>query len=288
MLVDCVEAVSRTPAVAALHAARRLGIPVHSALRDVKPGMLHALPCRPRPFPSTRWPTRITEHSTSCTTLSRNSRKANGYGSARRNGPQVASAIHPPTKTSTAYRAGIEPTHRVSAAAMAALRPVCSSAIMTGCCGSSALPMEPLTRPPRAACRGNPRPAAHPQLTRRRHRPSWSGPVGPAAGARVNGLSGRSWPMLAALPRASAPSVGGAEASAARDRTDDQCDRPDRAQTGSPRLDQRVPEISLMTAENTSFEPVRQFWHGTRHAVHRFVTLRLVSARPESGRLFAC
>lgn len=34
------------------------------------------------------------------------------------------------------------------------------------------------------------------------------GPVGPAAGAGVNDISGRSRPRLAALPRASAPSVG--------------------------------------------------------------------------------
>src|SRR5450755_1240229 len=46
----------------------------------------------------------------------------------------------------------------------------------------------------------------------------------PGSRRRVNDISGRPWPRLAALPRASAPSVGGAKASAARARTDDQCD----------------------------------------------------------------
>jgi len=36
VLVHCTDAVSRTPAVAALYAARHLGIPVHQALRDVR------------------------------------------------------------------------------------------------------------------------------------------------------------------------------------------------------------------------------------------------------------
>ena len=36
VLVHCTDAVSRTPAVAALYAARNLGIPVHQALRDVR------------------------------------------------------------------------------------------------------------------------------------------------------------------------------------------------------------------------------------------------------------
>ena len=36
VLVHCVEAVSRTPAVAARYAARHLGIPVQQALRDVR------------------------------------------------------------------------------------------------------------------------------------------------------------------------------------------------------------------------------------------------------------
>jgi ADP-ribosyl-[dinitrogen reductase] hydrolase len=35
VLIHCVDAVSRTPAVAALYAARHLGIPVQQALRDV-------------------------------------------------------------------------------------------------------------------------------------------------------------------------------------------------------------------------------------------------------------
>lgn len=36
VLIHCVDAVSRTPAVAALYAARHLGIPVQQALRDVR------------------------------------------------------------------------------------------------------------------------------------------------------------------------------------------------------------------------------------------------------------
>ena len=36
VLVHCTDAASRTPAVAALYAARNLGIPVHQALRDVR------------------------------------------------------------------------------------------------------------------------------------------------------------------------------------------------------------------------------------------------------------
>jgi ADP-ribosyl-[dinitrogen reductase] hydrolase len=36
VLIHCVNAVSRTPTVAALHAARQLGIPVQQALRDVR------------------------------------------------------------------------------------------------------------------------------------------------------------------------------------------------------------------------------------------------------------
>src|SRR5215469_199326 len=99
-------------------------------------------------MPSTRWPTRITEHSTNCTTLFKNNRNENGYGSTRCSGPQVASAIHPPTMTSVTYRAGIEPTPRVTAAAMAALSPTCSSALVTGRCGSTAALPVVLTRPP--------------------------------------------------------------------------------------------------------------------------------------------
>ena len=40
-------------------------------------------------------------------------------------------------------------------------------------------------------------------------------------------------------------------------------DRPDQAQAGRPRPDQRVPENSLTTTENTSSEPFREFCHGT-------------------------
>jgi len=36
VLVHCVDAVSRTPTVAALYSARHLGIPVQQALRDVR------------------------------------------------------------------------------------------------------------------------------------------------------------------------------------------------------------------------------------------------------------
>src|SRR5207245_11349637 len=43
----------------------------------------------------------------------------------------------------------------------------------------------------------------------------------------------------------------------------DQPDRPDQAQANRPGPDQRVPESSLAITENTSSEPVREFWHGT-------------------------
>jgi transposase InsO family protein len=41
------------------------------------------------------------------------------------------------------------------------------------------------------------------------------------------------------------------------------CHRPDQAQTGRPRPDQRVPESSLKGTENTSSELVCEFWRGT-------------------------
>ena len=44
MLVHCADAVSRTPAVAALYAARNLGIPVQQALRDVRAALPDAQP----------------------------------------------------------------------------------------------------------------------------------------------------------------------------------------------------------------------------------------------------
>jgi ADP-ribosyl-[dinitrogen reductase] hydrolase len=44
VLVHCVEAVSRTPAIAALYAARHLGIPVQQALRDVRAVLPDARP----------------------------------------------------------------------------------------------------------------------------------------------------------------------------------------------------------------------------------------------------
>ena len=75
--------------------------------------------------------------------------------------------------------------------------------------------------------------------------------------------------VLAALQPASAPSIPGAKTPAARARPDDRYDRPDQAQTGRPRLDQRVLEGSLTSRENTSSEPVCEFWHGTGQSPRR-------------------
>ena len=72
--------------------------------------------------------------------------------------------------------------------------------------------------------------------------------------------------VRAALQRSSAAPVPGTTTSAARARSAGQCDCPDVAQAGGPRLDQRVPQSSLRIAETTSSETVREFWHGTGHA----------------------
>ena len=55
----------------------------------------------------------------------------------------------------------------------------------------------------------------------------------------------------------------GTTTSAARAWPADRCDRPDHALTGRPWPDQRVPQSSLTSTENTSSETVREFWHGT-------------------------
>ena len=55
--------------------------------------------------------------------------------------------------------------------------------------------------------------------------------------------------VRAALQRASAPPVAGTTTSAARARSAGRCDCPDHAQAGRPRLDQRVPQSSLRSAE---------------------------------------
>jgi predicted protein tyrosine phosphatase len=44
VLVHCADAVTRTPAVAALYAARHLGIPAQQALRDVRAALPDARP----------------------------------------------------------------------------------------------------------------------------------------------------------------------------------------------------------------------------------------------------
>ena len=72
--------------------------------------------------------------------------------------------------------------------------------------------------------------------------------------------------VRAALQRASAAPVAGTTTSAARARPAGRYDRPDQAQAGRPRPDQRVPESSLTSTENTSSEPVCEFWHGTGSA----------------------
>jgi hypothetical protein len=54
--------------------------------------------------------------------------------------------------------------------------------------------------------------------------------------------------------------------SAARARPEDRCDRPDQAQTGRSRLDQRVLEGSVTSPENGSSEPACGFWHGIRNS----------------------
>jgi putative transposase len=66
-----------------------------------------------------------------------------------------------------------------------------------------------------------------------------------------------------ALQRASAAPVARTTTSATRARPGDRYDHPDRAQAGRPRLDQRVPESSLISTENTSSEQSCEFWHGT-------------------------
>ena len=78
----------------------------------------------------------------------------------------------------------------------------------------------------------------------------------PAAGLRR---------VRAALQRSSAPPVAGTTTSAAPARPADRSDRPDQAQTSRPRPDQRVPESSLTSTENTSSETVCELWHGTGH-----------------------
>ena len=85
----------------------------------------------------------------------------------------------------------------------------------------------------------------------------------PPAGSTVNATSGRSWASTPGTTTCIGPINRGSKASAARARPDDRYDRPDQAQTGRPRLDQRVPKGSVTSPENASSEPVCGFWHGT-------------------------
>jgi putative transposase len=70
--------------------------------------------------------------------------------------------------------------------------------------------------------------------------------------------------VRAALQRSPAPPGARTKTTAARVPPADQPDRPDQAQANRPGPDQRVPESSLAITENTSSEPTREFWHGTR------------------------
>src|SRR5206468_11660915 len=67
----------------------------------------------------------------------------------------------------------------------------------------------------------------------------------------------------AALQRAPAAPVAGTATSAVRARPGGRYDHPDHAQTGRPRLDQRVPESRLTGTANTSTEQLCEFWHST-------------------------
>jgi hypothetical protein len=89
----------------------------------------------------------------------------------------------------------------------------------------------------------------------------------------------------AALQRASAAPVAGTATSAARARPGGRCDHPDHAQIGRPRLDQRVPQSSLMSTENTSSEQLCEFWHGTSVAECMYQIPRILplSLRGTSG-----
>ena len=89
-----------------------------------------------------------------------------------------------------------------------------------------------------------PRPPADPRLT--------TPPAGPDR-------------VRAAPQRASATPVAGTTTSAARTRPAGRCDRPHQAHPRRPGLDQRVPESSLTSTQNTSPGPVRELWHRHRN-----------------------
>jgi hypothetical protein len=83
--------------------------------------------------------------------------------------------------------------------------------------------------------------------------------------------------------RAPAAPVAGTTTSAVRARRSGRCDGPDRAQTGRPRPDQRVPASSVTSTENTSSEPLRKVL--ARHRVIRGNgSLSLIAARPRCLR----
>ena len=69
--------------------------------------------------------------------------------------------------------------------------------------------------------------------------------------------------VRAALQRAPAAPVARTSTSAAPARPADRHCRADRTQADRPRPDQRVPESSLTGTENTSSEPMCEFWHVT-------------------------
>ena len=99
---------------------------------------------------------------------------------------------------------------------------------------------------------------------------SWPLPTSRLRRAVRHRPGGSSWPpkhpgSCRAISCTSTPCSSGACTDQLRGiRTRKAYDRPDHAQTGRPRPDQRVPESRLITAGNTSSDPVCEFWHGTR------------------------
>ncbi len=69
--------------------------------------------------------------------------------------------------------------------------------------------------------------------------------------------------VRAALQRTSPAPVARTTTSAVSARPASRHHRPDQAQAGRPRVDQRVSESGLTSTENTSSEPLCEFWHGT-------------------------